>query len=49
MGSVSFLEMIGVKLSKECKDVDKEKLYEVGWRGGKGGGRAIFFWECGTS
>jgi len=25
-----FLEMIGVKLSREQKDVDKEKLYEVG-------------------
>ncbi len=25
-----FLEMIGVELSKEWKDVDKEKLYEVG-------------------
>ncbi len=24
-----FLEMIGAKLSKEQKDVDKEKLYEV--------------------
>jgi hypothetical protein len=25
------LEMIGVMLSKEQKDVDKEKLYEVDW------------------
>ncbi len=25
-----FLEMIGVELSKERKDVDEEKLYEVG-------------------
>jgi hypothetical protein len=25
-----FLEMIGAKLSKEWKDVDEKKLYEVG-------------------
>ncbi len=25
-----FLEMIGIVLSRERKDVDKEKLYEVG-------------------
>jgi len=25
-----FLEMIGVELSRERKDVDEEKLYEIG-------------------
>ncbi len=35
-----FLEMIGTFVSKERKDVDHEKLYEVGW----GGGKEPFFW-----
>jgi len=31
-----FLETIGVELSKEHKDVDNEKLCEVGQRGKRG-------------
>jgi hypothetical protein len=31
------LETIDAELSKERRDVDNEKLYEVGWRGKKVG------------
>ncbi len=41
-----FLEMIGAKLSKEWKDVDNEKLYEVGWGRRKG---KIFLLEVGEA
>jgi hypothetical protein len=40
------LEMIGAKLSKEWKDVDNEKLYEVGWGRRKG---KIFLLEVGEA
>jgi hypothetical protein len=32
-----FLETIGAELSKEWKEVNKEQLYEVGWREGEAG------------
>jgi hypothetical protein len=46
-----FLERIGVELSKEWREVDKEQLYEASWGGGKWGifllgmGEAKF-WFC---
>ncbi len=40
-----FLEMIGVKLSREQKDVDKEKLYEVGWGERREGNFLLGGWE----
>jgi hypothetical protein len=39
------LEMIGVKLSREQKDVDKEKLYEVGWGERREGNFLLGGWE----
>jgi hypothetical protein len=40
------LERIGVELSKDWREVDKEQLYEAGWKEGKGG---FFFWGMGEA